>query len=130
MPTNKILLNNVVFTMIFSILLLLSIVQSFCNGDGRIPGEYIVFFADDSDKEATQERLFTHAKQQQESQPPQLLIDLRQGIAVQGLSEDVAREWENDAAVGRIVPVRIEFLKLISFFFPFVINSLTFRFYH
>ena len=93
--------------MIFFPFLLLAVTISFCDGESEIPGEYIVFFTDDSDKMATRERLFARAEQQQESQPPQLLMELRQGIAVEGLTEEVAREWENDEAVAQVVPVSI-----------------------
>lgn len=93
--------------MILPLLLLLTIARSFCNGESEIPGQYIIFFKEDSDKVATQDRLFEHAEQRQESQSPQILLELRQGIAVQGLTEEVAKEWANDAAVARIVPVCI-----------------------
>lgn len=91
----------------FSVVLLLMIAERFCSGQGEIPGQYIVFFNDDSDQTVTRERLFDQAEQRQESQPPQMLLELRQRIAVEGLTEDEAREWASDESVARVVPVCI-----------------------
>jgi hypothetical protein len=93
--------------MILTVFILLATVKSFCNCESQISGQYIVFFTEDSDKVATQQRLFARAEQQQESQSLQILAELRQGIAVDGLTEDVAKEWENDSAVARVVPVSV-----------------------
>ncbi|GAX15429.1 proprotein convertase subtilisin/kexin type 9 [Fistulifera solaris] len=89
---------------IVSVFILLATVKNICSGESQIPGQYIVFFNEDSDKVAAQQRLFARAEQQQESQSPQILTELRQGLAVDGLTEEVAKEWENDSAVAKVVP--------------------------
>ncbi len=74
--------------------------------DNDIPGQYIVYYKEDADRIATNQRLF-FSSGIASSESFHVVHELKKGIAVAGITDEQYQELKQDKSVERVVPVSI-----------------------
>ncbi len=71
-----------------------------------IPGQYIVYYKEDADRIATNQRLFS-SSESASSESVRVVYELEKGIVVAGVTDEQHQLLMQDKAVERVVPVSI-----------------------
>jgi hypothetical protein len=92
------------FFFLSSIALLCS--RCLCSIDDAIPNQYIVFYKKNADAAAANERLFFSPDSKvASSEDFRVVVELREAIAVAGISDEQYQELLQDTAVEDVIPV-------------------------
>lgn len=70
-----------------------------------IPGQYIVYYADDADRTSTNERLFSSTSAVASSESFQVVRELKSAIAVAGISDEQYQILKDDKTVKKVIQV-------------------------
>ena len=88
---------------------LTAVLLFYANGaaddDAIIPGQYIVFYAKNTDRIATNERLFFSSSISSLDDSFQVVHALEDGIAVAGITDEQYQELLLDESVEKVIPV-------------------------
>lgn len=92
----------------------------------KIPGQYIVYYKDNVDPTAANERLFSSESAVASSESFHIVLELKNAIAVAGINDEQYQVLKEDEAVKKIIQVSVAFLFLVptiqyfltQYFFP------------
>lgn len=75
------------------------------NKDTIIPEQYILYYKEDADRIATNQRLFFSSGIASSSESFRVVHELKKGIAVAGITDEQYQELIKDKAVEKVIPV-------------------------
>lgn len=95
--------SRILFFVLTAVLLVHATVAT--DDNAIIPGQYIVFYAKNTDRIETNERLFFSSSIESLDDSFQIVQELEDGVAVAGITDEQYQDLLQDESVEKVIPV-------------------------